>query len=140
MRSAAVWLVGAGLALAGCGGSGAADEPKVAKPSKLETTHAECVKALDEAFAGMNTGGKTGKDMVLLEDSGRRLAVAQVGDRAQLAASACILRRLGAPQSTLESIDATAPIMGERSDSWGDYEATWSVANPGGISLIVTEK
>lgn len=96
----------------------------LAGDSELETAAAEC------ASDGQPVVG----------DDGNTLTVASSGKEAAgnaTAVSSCVLIELGAPLSVLSKVEGTTAMMGRQTDSWDDYQATWTYHPDNGLELIV---
>lgn len=49
----------------------------------------------------------------------------------------CVLDELDAPATVRSQIESTTAMMGRQSDTWGEYEATWSFHPDNGLDLVI---
>jgi hypothetical protein len=92
--------------------------------------------ALDDVAVECADGGQPA-----LGDGGDTLTVTSSGgtegaERATTV-SVCVLNALDAPASVRSKIEGTTAMMGRQTDSWGDYELTWTYHPNNGLEIIV---
>ena len=130
--------------LSGCGGDGEnAEQPE---PEPTPAT-AAAVEELEEAAAicgnrryGNEFGPKDqlvkGSDVITME--GNALVLDGYGDQfVSVPAGACVLGSIDTPATTMSKVESTTSMMGRQTDTFGDYELTWSYHPDNGLDLII---
>lgn len=133
MTRSVLCLAALALVASGCGSSSASpasDEPsETAEPqTALEVAYDNCVvKQKDRRLIELADAGKT--------------IVADGGPNSEgVEATACILGTLETPTSTITVMDATTSLQGRQSDTWGDFEASWTYHPDNGFDVVITEQ
>jgi len=121
-----VLLIGVSVALlAGC--ATPAPEPSSA-PSPFKATLKAC-------------GMSAYTEGVTLGDGDRSLILDMRGEEEFTGLSytdtECVLEGLGVPDSTLTLMNTTRALDGRQSDSWADFEATWSYHPDNGLDIVI---
>jgi len=70
------------------------------------------------------------KDALIVDGAGDQYVSGPTAD--------CVLDELEAPTSVRSQIESTTAMMGRQSDTWGDFEATWSFHPDNGLDLVVS--
>ncbi len=135
------WLVvamAAAAVLAGCGGE---DEPEAEESTALESAYDECT-SLGEPSASETVD--TLKDYMTLGDDGRSLSVeseeeGEVNAILSYTAALCVLKEIDVPDSTIALMEGTNSLMGRQTDSWDEFEMTWSYHPDNGVRAVIEE-
>lgn len=53
---------------------------------------------------------------------------------------ACVLAKLDAPSYVIHKMDSTRALDGRQSESWGDFEASWSYHPDEGLDVLIRER
>ncbi len=96
----------------------------------LEEARVTCLAdaSLEDPVRYMTIGDE-GRTMTLQLGSG------EVED--EVATSGCVLGELNVPDSTRDLVDATTSLMGRQTDTWDDYEMSWSYHPDNGLNAVI---
>lgn len=80
------------------------------------------------------------EEFIEVLDEGETLTV-NGGDQFQtVPAGECVLNELDVPESVKAKMAATTAMMGSQTDSFDDYELTWSFHPDSGLNLVVEQQ
>lgn len=102
----------------------------------LKAIHDDCVQGASEVgehVEGVSTASDDGKSIQV------KTSVKNWEVSAGAAISACILRETGASDATIAKVGQASASLGRQTDSYGDYEVTYSYVAQGadgGLSVI----
>lgn len=128
MRTAAVTIVAAGIALAGCGGA----EKEAASPSPSPSSRIPAaVTGCDSvSLNAISDGGTT----VTMKTKGTVHAPA-----ATFEGIMCVLKKLGAGTAVLDHIGTTRALDGQQTDEWDGVKARWTYHPDDGLQITVVD-
>ena len=127
-------VVAMGLALAGCSG-GAQAEPSPT-PTDTRTT---LQKATSECIKGATVGME-------LMDAGKSVEMRTAGEKSPYLTGLkqsevdCVLKASGASSAVLAKMGKTRALDGTRTDSWSNFEVSYSYHPNSGFAVILEEK
>lgn len=110
------------LVLTACSDTSGSDS--VSSDTQLETAYDEC----DSDTLPLNAR---------VEDGGETLLLEGIKGGKAFDDAVCVLTQLDTPSSTTSKIDSTTALMGRQSDTWDDYEASWTYSPDAGLDMIV---
>lgn len=122
------------LLLVGCGGDPDGPEPTEPQATALEDAADVCGKRrVGNLLGELHWASRH----ILVEDEGQTVIVHGGDQFSTQEVGFCLLDKLDAPASTMGKVEGTTAMMGRLTDTFDDYELTWSYHPDSGLDMII---